>query len=55
MYLFAGLRMNVSPNLSDLSTIWSDLRAAHGSDAAAARTAQDRLLDRYLAAVKRYL
>jgi RNA polymerase sigma-70 factor (ECF subfamily) len=47
--------MDSQANLSDLSTAWSDLRAAHGADPIQAQAAQTRLLERYGLAVRRYL
>jgi RNA polymerase sigma factor (sigma-70 family) len=41
--------------LDELSTWWSVLFEAHGESAGAARLAQERLLDRYGPAVRRYL
>jgi hypothetical protein len=41
--------------LSQISTKWSDIVAAHSSTKDAARLAQQRLVDRYCGAVHRYL
>jgi RNA polymerase sigma factor (sigma-70 family) len=42
-------------NLSQLSTVWTDLHAAHTADAVKAKAAQERLLERYGPAIRRYL
>lgn len=42
-------------HLSHISTLWTAVHRAHGSDAEAARLAQDRIIERYMGAAYRYL
>jgi RNA polymerase sigma factor (sigma-70 family) len=42
-------------HLSEIKTLWSVVQRAHGDDAPAVRSAQERMLDIYGGAVRRYL
>jgi RNA polymerase sigma-70 factor (ECF subfamily) len=48
-------REDLNQRLSRISTLWSDVGRAHQGDSGAAAVAQERLLERYGGAIRRYL